>query len=472
MLTTTRRAIQYPNSDRSDRADMAVHIGNIALAADVDVLFTQGTDAARLAAAHQTGGGRFWWASDTLLMWYDDGTTWRSLAPTTTMTGTLAAMPAATSLNAGYLYFASDDQGGRIYRSNGTIWTAISVGLSDPRLSDWRVPTSNSVDNSKVVDGALTPAKIAGTAVIASDSRLSDQRTPLPNSVDNTKIVDNTIAPAKIAGTAVINSDPRLSDQRTPADGSVTTVKIVDGNVTLAKMAVNSVDSSKIVDGAIVDADVNAAAGIAPSKIAGTAVVTADARLSDQRTPLDNSVTSAKIVDGAIGTNDLANGAVTAPKLAAGSVAMSSAYGTVFPTTGLFTGYMFTLFAATGAPGYNTGALFMYRPDLNATYPWFALGNAEWLAGGNANQVSIVVPRTGYYLSRAVISGNADGGTLTITGSSRSALSNRNSSVSVDYVNCMLEDAPLLYSAGNGTIANWTAQALSMSLAMVAIALV
>src|SRR5215471_12906344 len=76
MLNTTRRGVLYPNPDRSDRDDIAVHIGYIAAAVDVDVLFNQGTDANRLAAAHQASGGRFWWSTDTQLLWWDDGTTW------------------------------------------------------------------------------------------------------------------------------------------------------------------------------------------------------------------------------------------------------------------------------------------------------------------------------------------------------------------------------------------------------------
>jgi len=79
MLTTARRGIQYPNPDRSDRADFATHFGYLAAGLDVDVLFNQGTDAARIAAAHQASGGRFWWTTDTLIMWYDDGTTWRTV---------------------------------------------------------------------------------------------------------------------------------------------------------------------------------------------------------------------------------------------------------------------------------------------------------------------------------------------------------------------------------------------------------
>jgi microcystin-dependent protein len=125
MLTTTRRAISYPNPDRSDRADIALHIGGIALAADADALFNQGTDAARVAAAHQVGGGRFWWATDTSLLWYDDGTSWRSVAPTSSSVGTLALRPAATSMVAGSTYFASDQIVD--YITDGTNWIRKSM---------------------------------------------------------------------------------------------------------------------------------------------------------------------------------------------------------------------------------------------------------------------------------------------------------------------------------------------------------
>lgn len=59
---------------------------------------------------------------------------------------------------------------------------------------------------------------------------------------------------------------------------------------------------------------------ISPSQVTGTAVITTDSRLSDQRTPLDGSVTSAKIVDGTIATADLADGSVTMAKTASTSL--------------------------------------------------------------------------------------------------------------------------------------------------------
>src|SRR6516164_4160265 len=66
MLTTPRRGIQYPDpTTKTDRADIAQHITNCAVLLDVDVLYQEETDAARIAATHQGGGGLFWFATDT-----------------------------------------------------------------------------------------------------------------------------------------------------------------------------------------------------------------------------------------------------------------------------------------------------------------------------------------------------------------------------------------------------------------------
>jgi hypothetical protein len=44
--------------------------------------------------------------------------------------GTLAGRPAASSSNDGFLYFATDDNGGTLYRSNGSSWVKAAPGLS------------------------------------------------------------------------------------------------------------------------------------------------------------------------------------------------------------------------------------------------------------------------------------------------------------------------------------------------------
>ncbi len=81
MLTSTRRGISYPNTDRSDRPDVPLHISNLIPYLDADAIYTHGTESARLAAAHFSGGGRFWWATDSHIIYYDDGSAWWPINP-------------------------------------------------------------------------------------------------------------------------------------------------------------------------------------------------------------------------------------------------------------------------------------------------------------------------------------------------------------------------------------------------------
>lgn len=46
------------------------------------------------------------------------------------LAGTLAARPAAAAANAGLIYFATDDNGGSLYRSTGAAWVATAKGLT------------------------------------------------------------------------------------------------------------------------------------------------------------------------------------------------------------------------------------------------------------------------------------------------------------------------------------------------------
>ena len=62
-------------------------------------------------------------------------------------------------------------------------------------------------------------------ACASTDRRLTDQRTPLDLSVTTGKLVDGAVTSAKLATTVAA----ALTDQRTPSDLSVTTAKLVDG---------------------------------------------------------------------------------------------------------------------------------------------------------------------------------------------------------------------------------------------------
>lgn len=89
MLTSSRRGLSYPNpATRSDSADVPRDIQTVINALELDVVFGQGTHAARPApgagAPAGTGGGRLYWETDTLTLWYDTGSAWINMTPTVT----------------------------------------------------------------------------------------------------------------------------------------------------------------------------------------------------------------------------------------------------------------------------------------------------------------------------------------------------------------------------------------------------
>lgn len=69
--------------------------------------------------------------------------------------GTIGARPAAAAGNNGYLYFATDQDGGTLYRSNGSSWVQLSRGLSA------------LITSSDITDGTIVNADISGSAAIA-----------------------------------------------------------------------------------------------------------------------------------------------------------------------------------------------------------------------------------------------------------------------------------------------------------------
>jgi hypothetical protein len=132
MLTSSRRGLSYPNpATRADTADVPRDINTVIAALELDVVFGQGAHASRPAAGAGaptgTGGGRLWWETDTLGLFYDNGTAW--IGP----------------INAAAI-------------ANGSITLAMLA--------------ANSVDASKIVDGSVGAAEIAdgsvGSAEIAA----------------------------------------------------------------------------------------------------------------------------------------------------------------------------------------------------------------------------------------------------------------------------------------------------------------
>lgn len=183
------------------------------------------------------------------------------------------------------------------------------------------------------------------TITLSGDVTGSATITNLGNATITTTIPANTIVNAdinaaaaidktKISGTAITGADVGTVNATILADLAVTTSKLVDLNVTTGKIADlavttgkiadSAVTTGKIADGTIVNADINAAAAIAATKISGTAITAADT----------GTVTSTMIADGTIVNSDInAAAAIALSKLATDPLARGNHTGTQAAST-------------------------------------------------------------------------------------------------------------------------------------------
>ena len=177
---------------------------------------------------------------------------------------------------AGNLWFSTDE--GSLYVYYDSFWVDISGATGPNGISAYEVAVIEGFVGNET---AWLASLVGATGATGATGPQGDPTTVNGKTGASITLVpadigaapSTGISPSAITGTAVITTDARLSDTRTPTDNSVT--------------------SAKIVDGAIVNADINAAAAIAPSKISGTAVVDSDARLTNSRTPTAHKSTHA-----------------------------------------------------------------------------------------------------------------------------------------------------------------------------------
>lgn len=116
---TTRLGARYPNLAQA--ADLAFLLQT--LAQDIDLVaakFKEDTHSNRPAAGTH---GYFYWETDTLGLFYDDGSQWRQIGGN--RIGLLAAIPSASAVGAGTEYFATDQV--VKYISDGSAWVRIST---------------------------------------------------------------------------------------------------------------------------------------------------------------------------------------------------------------------------------------------------------------------------------------------------------------------------------------------------------
>ena len=88
-------------------------------------------------------------------------------------------------------------------------------------------------------------------------------------------------------------ADQEKVDEANISDSAISTAKIRDGAVTAAKFAAGTITTTQIADGTIVDADINASAAIAGSKLAAATTSAAGSMSAADKTKLDGIEASA-----------------------------------------------------------------------------------------------------------------------------------------------------------------------------------
>ena len=189
------------------------------------------------------------------------------------------AQPSTTGRKTGDTWFDTDD-GNRIYRWDGSKWTAAQLGTNAIANAAITNALIANLDAGKITTGTLAAARIGAESITAE------------------KLAAGSVIAGKLAANAVTAST------------------IVAGAVTLDKLAANSVNASKIVAGSITAAQL-AATTITGDKIAATTIAAGNLAA--------NSVTSDKIVADAVTTAKIAAKAITANEMAAGSITASNA---------------------------------------------------------------------------------------------------------------------------------------------------
>ena len=198
MLSSSRRGIVYPNTNRSDTADVPRDIAALVAALEVDVIYGQGTLAARPTSTAGSPGiqGRLYMATDQTphALYYDYGTGWDPVG----------------SLSAGSV--------GTTQLADGSVTT---IKVADANVTLAKMAT-DSVDASKIVDGSITAAELAAALKPSGGAGAATEALR---------------ALGTGAGNAAAGNDARLSDQRVPTDGSVTAAKLAPETIQAAKGA-------------------------------------------------------------------------------------------------------------------------------------------------------------------------------------------------------------------------------------------
>ena len=211
-----------------------------------------------------------------------------------------------------------------------------------------------TTDTQTLTNKTLTSPTITGTGAIAGTFTGNLTGNVTGNVSGNAGTVTNgvyTTDVGTVTGTMIANNT--IVDADVNSAAGIAKTKIAGTAITAADTG--TVTSTMILDGTILNADINAAAAIDKTKISGTAITAADtgtvtstmiadgtivngdvsatAAIAKSKLNLGGTITSADLVDGTIVASDIADGTITAAKMVSDPYARANHTGTQLAST-------------------------------------------------------------------------------------------------------------------------------------------